>query len=224
MRRVLSSLLAISLALVSCTSGGPSADTTTPPRSASLTVQPTTSTVAVPVLTLAEQEPPVFTEFATSRSCDPTSEIANLEVIQAFVTAYNERDETRLTEFIADAAPVADMSGIAHLGEDDWVGVEDWARAGWAVDDRFELLQLVMFGSGSVFEVARSNDVLASAGIDTLRHRWKVHSFRCSISQMVLYLPGEEAGVERCRFWEAFGDDLVNGTTQPIEQPESCSG
>lgn len=80
-----------------------------------------------------------------------------------------------------------------------------------------------MYDSGSVFEVQRSNDLLRANGIEQLHHSWKTHSSSCSISHMVLYLPFEELGSAECRFWEAFADDLAEGTTQEINEPESCS-
>lgn len=62
-----------------------------------------------------------------------------------------------------------DLSGIPHSGRDSWTGVASWTKEGWRVDDRFELTRLVMYESGSVFEVYRSNDVLGAVGIE----RWK---------------------------------------------------
>lgn len=221
-------LVAVCLLVVSCTDAGVSIETT-PAGIASITsaspgLSTTTSTAAIPTLTFGEQvEPPEFTEFTASTACDPNAEDANLQVIEAFVTAYNDRDVGRLVELVGDSVPVADMSGIPHLGEDDWTGVIDWANEGWKVDDRFELTRLVMYDSGSVFEVDRSNDVLRAAGIETLRHSWKVQSFHCSISRMVLYLPSKDAGEPLCQFWDAFADDLAEGTTQSIQKPEACS-
>jgi hypothetical protein len=179
---------------------------------------PTTGTLS------DSEEPPVFTEFTSSPACDPTAEDANLQVVEAFVTAYDSRDEGRLVELVTDSVTIADMSGIPHLGEDDWAGVTEWAEKGWAVDDRFQLTRLVMYDSGSVFEVERSNDLLRANGIESLRHSWKVHSYRCAISHMVLYLPFESLGASECRFWEVFADDLAEGTTQSINEPEACSG
>ncbi len=98
-------------------------------------------------------EPLEFTEFETSTDCEPTAEYSNLQVIQAFVTAYNDRDLDRLRGLVSESVTIADMSGIPHLGEDDWTGVTRWAEAGWSVDDRFALTRLVMYDSWSVFEV-----------------------------------------------------------------------
>lgn len=185
----------------------------------------TTSMAAIPTLTFGNQEePPEFTEFTASTACDPNAEDANLQVIQALVTAYNDRNEGRLAQLVADPTPVADMSGIPHLGEDDWIGVTAWANGGWKVDDRFELARLVMYDSGSVFEVDRSNDVLSAAGIEKLRHSWKVQSFNCLISRMVLYLPtSDDPASPECLFWQEFDQILTQGTTQDIVVPQACS-
>jgi hypothetical protein len=100
----------------------------------------TTTMTPFTTLTLREpDEPPEFTEFESSTACEPTAEDANLQVVQAFVTAYNDRDLDRLQELASESVTVADMSGIPHLGEDDWTGVTRWAETGWNVNDRFEL-------------------------------------------------------------------------------------
>lgn len=81
-----------------------------------------------------------------------------------------------------------------------------------------------MYDSGSVFEVQRSNDVLRTNGIESLRHSGKVLSFRCAISQMVLYLPFENLGASECLYWDVFANALAEGTTQSINKPAACSG
>lgn len=229
MKRFAPAVLLVYLVIVGCTESdsSPEAGVTevSSPVSTPQTIPPTTTTTVLSsTLTLRErEEPPVFTEFMASTACDPAAEDANLQVVQAFVTAYNDQDGSRLTELVSsDSVSVADMSGIPHLGEDDWTGVTSWAEEGWSVGDRFELTRLVMYDSGSVFEVERSNDLLRDHGIESLRHSWKVPSYRCAISQ-VLYLPFESLGASECRFWEVFADDLAEGTTQSISEPEACS-
>lgn len=74
--------------------------------------------------------------------------------------------------------------GFLTWVKDDWAGVTRWAEEGWSVDDRFALTRLVMYDSGSVFQVERSNDVLRSNEIDQLHHSWKTHSSNCTISHM----------------------------------------
>lgn len=231
MKRFARVVLTACLVIVGCTESNSFPQTSVTevpsPTSTAPTIPPTSTTsVAGPTLTLREpEEPPEFTEFTSSTACDPGADDANLQVIQAFVTAYNDRDGSRLAELApADSLIVADMSGIPHLGEDDWTGVTGWAERGWSVEDRFELTRLVMYDSGSVFEVERSNDVLRANGIESLRHSWKVHSYRCAISHMVLYLPFEVLGASECLFWDVFGKELAEGTTQSIIRPEACSG
>jgi hypothetical protein len=220
---VASAVLAAGCVESGSTDEGSTTETSTPVTE--LPTQETTTTVTpFTTLTLRESDkPPEFTEFESSTACEPTAEDANLQVIQAFVTAYNDRDLDRLRELVSETVTGADMSGIPHLGEDDWTGVTSWAETGWNVDDRFELTRLVMYDSGSVFEVDRSNDVLRSNGIEQLHHSWKTHSSNCTISHMVLYLPFEELGSAECRFWEVFAHDLAEGTTQALNEPESCS-
>lgn len=225
------SAFAVALAVLSagCVESGVEDQSTTTelstPVSGPATDETTTTTSQPTTLTLREPDEPLeFTEFETSTACEPTAEDSNLQVIQAFVTAYNDRDLDRLRELVSDSVTVADLSGIPHLGQDDWTGISRWAEAGWGVDDRFELTRLVMYDSGSVFEVDRSNDVLRSNGIEQLHHSWKTHSFNCTISHMVLYLPFEELGSAECRFWEVFSSELAAGTAQNINEPEACSG
>lgn len=231
-RFALVALIAMCLMIVGCTESEPAPETSVTEVSSSTsmaqTIPPTTTTTVVsPTLTFREQEePPEFTAFTSSTACDPSAEDANLQVVQAFVTAYNDRDEARLAELVsADSVVIADMSGIPHLAEDDWTVLGAWADKGWSVDDRFKLTRLVMFDSGSVFDLERSNDVLRANGIERLHHSVKVHSFRCSITRLVLYLPtSEDPTSSECLFWEVFADSLAEGTTQSIVRPEACSG
>lgn len=141
------------------------------------------------------------------------------------MAAYNERDGSRLAELASDPTIIADMSGIPHLGEDDWTGVTAWAEEGWSVNDQFHLTRLVMYSGGSVFELDRTNDVLLANGIEELHHLGKVHSFGCVISQMVLYLPtSDDPSSSECLYWTVFENALAEGTTQDISTPEACSG
>jgi hypothetical protein len=73
--------------------------------------------------------PGSFTTSSKSQ-CVPTAEDSNLQVIQAFITAYNDRDLDSLRELTSESVTIADMSGIPHLGEDDWTGVARWAEGG----------------------------------------------------------------------------------------------
>lgn len=218
------------LLAVGCTESESSPETTATegsvPTSSSPTIPATTtSTMAIPTLTFAEEEePPEFTDFTYSTVCEPEAEDDNLQVIQAFVTAYNDRDQTRLAE-IVPAETIDDMSGIPHLGRDHWTNVSTWADMGWNVNDEFRLIRLVMYDSGSVFDLERSNDVLRANGIESLLHQVKAHSSRCQISRLVLYLPGsDDPSSPECLFWAVFADALAEGTAQPIRRPEACLG
>lgn len=116
------------------------------------------------------------------------------------------------------------MSGIPHLGEDDWAGVTDWADHWWAVDEHFELTRLVNVRLG--FRLPDGTEQRSAAPMESrasaTRGRYK--SYRCAISHMVLYLPFESLGDSECRFQEVFADDLAEGTTQSSSEPEACSG
>lgn len=218
---------ALTLMAAGCTgtSSPQTTDVTEVSTATALSVPGTTTVAATTTLTeLEPDEPPEFTEFESSTACDPAAVDANLQVAQAFVTAYNERDLERLGELVSDSVTIADMSGIPHLSEDDWTGITRWAEMGWSVEDHFELTRLVMYQAGSVFEVERSNDVLRSNGIENLSHSWKVHSSNCVISHVVGYLPFEDLGETECHFWEVFADTLAEGTNQSIDEPEACSG
>jgi len=221
-------VLALCLVLVGCAQAVTSSErnrTSTSSTSAIPAMAPMMTAEHPSFTSPPQEEPPEFTAFTSSTSCDPDADDANLQVVQAFVTAYNERDLERLAELVpSDEVPIADMSGIPHLGEDDWTGIAGWAERNWSVDDRFELTRLVMYDSGSVFEVERSNDILRANEIESLRHSWKVHSFRCEISRMVLYLPFGDFSGSECHYWEVFDDALAEGTTQAIQKPEACSG
>lgn len=228
MKRIPLLALALTCLLIAgCTeSGSGEVPETNPSSTMSTSTQPstTTSMIASPTVAAGEQaEPLEFTEFTSSTTCDPDADDANLQVVQALVTAYNDRDESRLTELASESVRVDDLSGIPHLGEDNWTGVTAWASEGWSVGDQFELTRLVMYDGGSVFEVNRSNEVLASNGIEKLHHTWKAHSSNCVISHMVLYLPFGDVGASECRYWDAFADELEAGTTQTLNPPEVCS-
>lgn len=221
--------LALAVLAAGCVDSGVNDQSSTTEASAPgtepATQEATTTTAQQTTLTLREPDEPLeFTEFDSSAACEPTAEDSNLQVIQAFVTAYNDRDLDRLRELVSESVTIADMSGIPHLGEDDWTGVTLWAEEGWNVDDQFQLTRLVMYDSGSVFEVDRSNDVLRSNGIEQLHHSWKTHSSNCTISHMVLYLPFPETpDSNECLFYSVFEGELKEGTDQQITQDEECA-
>lgn len=64
--------------------------------------------------------------------CDPDSEQAALQVVQAFITAYNERQLDRLQE-LADPNldEIWDPSAIPLTGRVSHTDLVEWAEAGW---------------------------------------------------------------------------------------------
>ena len=209
------------LAVVGCAGSQLSTDTggTATSESSSASTEPI-PTFASSTVGEAD-EPPEFTQFTTSTVCDPDDTEANLEVVQAFVNAYNDRDEDRLAELFSASVIVDDLSGLPHLPQDSWTDIRAWANEGWEVDDHFELTRLVMYNGGGVFDLIRSNVLLRANNIENLHHRGKTHSSRCLISRLVLYLPSAEDASD-CRFWDAFAGDVARRTTQTIAPPESC--
>lgn len=220
--------VALVAALTACTSVEVTTSTTvTDSMESSTTSIAATTSTSIPTLTLREREVREYTSFTATTECDPTAEDADLQVVQAFLMAYNERNLDRLTDLTqGDPMNLTDMTGIPHLGADTWSGVRTWAEKGWEVNDQFELTLLVGYDplSGSEFELMRTNDVLTSRGIDSVQHSGKVHSSRCTISQMVLYLPSPETpDSNECLFYSVFEDELDEGTDQEITQDEECT-
>ena len=216
-------LMSAVLVVVGCAGPPPStgAGGTATSKSSTAFTAPASTLVSSTFQVEEADEPPEFTEFTASTACGPDEAKANLQVVQAFVNAYNDRDEDRLAELFSDSVTVDDLSGLPHLPQDSWADVAAWANEGWEVDDRFELTRLVMYNGGAVFNLVRSNDVLRANNIEELHHLGKTRSSRCLISRLVLYLPsGEDAS--DCRFWDAFAGDLSERTTQTIAPPESC--
>jgi len=213
-------LLAVVLVAACATQTNPApSDTTTSPTPAPSPIEGT----PVP----SQDHPLEVTTFSTTTSCDPGAGDADLQVVQAFVTAYNQRDLKAMSSLV-ESNPffLVDISGIPHLGTDDWQDdLVGWAERGWEVNDQLELRKLVRFGplSGSTFDVLRTNSVLASHGIEALLHSGKAHSSGCTISQLVLYAPTpEDFDSAECLFFLEFEDDLERGTGQDVSQPREC--
>jgi hypothetical protein len=106
-------LVGVWLLIVGCAGSQPSPEMGGTDTSASLPgPTATASTVVSSTPNLgASEEPPEFTEFTSSTACDPAADDANLQVVQAFVNAYNDRDEGRLAELFSDSVTVDDLSG-----------------------------------------------------------------------------------------------------------------
>jgi hypothetical protein len=141
--------------------------------------------------------------------CDPDSEQAALQVVQAFITAYNERQLDRLQELAdPDLDEIWDPSAIALTGRVHHTNLVEWAEAGWAADDHFELRRLTDYGplSGSDIVVVRRNKDTEAIGSRGLVLLIKVPSSRCTIERMVVHLDSE--AVANCPFYERYGSDL----------------
>ena len=56
--------------------------------------------------------------FESPMGCDPAAEDADLQVAQAFFTAYNERNLQRLEELVApNLSEIWDPSGLPHTDQ-----------------------------------------------------------------------------------------------------------
>ena len=169
------------------------------------------------VATITTLGPTAITEFTTT-VCDPDLPDPQVQVVQAFVAAYNDRDmETLLALF--QPVDIFDISGLPHLGhlvEGTDATLHDpqaWAEAGWEVDDRFELAVIYDYGGGgSEIVVKRSNRLLAEHDLNGLEVFYKVQSGGCVIGRLV---GGQPTG-PLCRdFVSAFSEDF-QGYVGPV--------
>lgn len=198
-----SAVLAVALAVGACADSGP------PTTSVGLSTSTTSRTYEE------------ISVFDATTECAPDAEDAQVQVVQAFVTAYNERDLQRLEELVR-TEEIWDPAGVAHSGEILWTDVESWAEAGWDVDERFELVRLVSYGPslGSDITLVRSNNVLAASGIDSLIIDFKVPSSGCTIKRLVGHVnPGV---LSNCAFFDVYLDDLQAARDQEWPVPSIC--
>ena len=194
----------------------PAPTTTQPPSTVASTPSttsaspPTTFDLDAFVATITTLGPTAITEFTTT-VCDPDLPDPQVQVIQAFVAAYNDRDiEALLAVF--QPVDIFDISGLPHLGhlvEGTDATLHDpkvWAEAGWEVDDRFQLAVIYDYGGGgSEIVLKRSNRLLAEHDLDGLEVAYKVQSRGCVIGRLV---GGHPTG-PLCRdFISAFVEDL----------------
>lgn len=190
--------------------------TTTPPTTTS------SSTVTSP--TLAPHLNPTYYTFDSTLDCDPGSDQAALQVVQAFITAYNERQLDRLEELAdPDLDEIWDPSAIPLTGRVHNTDLVEWAEAGWEVDDHFELRRLTDYGplAGSDIVVVRRNEATEAIGSTGLVLRIKVPSSRCAIQRMVVAVDSE--AVANCPFYQRYGDDLRQEQSQfRWETPSIC--
>jgi hypothetical protein len=163
------------------------------------------------------------TTFADTTDCDAEADDADLQVVQAFITSYNQRDPERLVELLPETDEIWDIGGVPHLGTHLWSDVLAWAEKGWAVDDRLELVRVIRYGPlfGTDITVRRSNEVLAAAGIPELTLLIKVPSDGCIIERLVGGVSSDEIG--GCLFYETYIEELqALETSIGFEIPINC--
>ena len=193
---------------------------------ATTSASPSTSTFDLDafVATITTLGPTAITEFTTS-VCDPDLPDPQVQVVQAFVAAYNDRDMEALLA-VFQPVDIFDISGLPHLGhlvEGTDATLHDpevWAEAGWAVDDRFELTVIYDYGGGgSEIVLERFNRLLAKHDLDGLEVFFKVQSRGCVIGRLV---GGHPTG-PLCRdFISAFVKDL-QGHVGPLPCPSTAA-
>jgi hypothetical protein len=161
------------------------------------------------------------TTFTSSTECDPEADDADVQVVQAFVTAYNQRDSQRLSELVPETDEIWDIGGVPHLGTHLWTDIVAWAQKGWEVDDRLELVRMIRYGprAGSDITVRRFNEVLAAAGISELTLLIKVPSDGCTIERLIAAVDTYESG--GCMFYQTYIDQLTD-LDIAREIPSSC--
>lgn len=192
---------------------------------ASACTSPGASTPPSSTLTSATNQTPTtyaeVTSFASSTQCDSEADDADVQVVQAFVTAYNQRDPQRLSELVPDTDEIWDIGGVPHLGTHLWTDVVVWAKKGWEVDDRLELVRVIRYGpmAGSDITVRRTNEVLADNGISELILLIKVPSNGCTIERLIALVDNEGTG--GCLFYETYIDQLTDLGID-VEIPLSC--
>lgn len=127
----------------------------------------TTSSSTATSSTPAPRVDPTYYTFDSTLDCDPDSEQAALQVVQAFITAYNERQLDRLQELAdPDLDGIWDPSAIPLTGRVHHTDLVEWAEAGWEVDDQFDLRRLTDYGplSGSDIVAIRRNEDTEAIG------------------------------------------------------------
>ena len=169
------------------------------------------------VATITTLGPTAITEFTTT-VCDPDLPDPQVQVVQAFVAAYNDRDMEALLS-VFHPVDIFDISGLPHLGhllEGTDATLHDpqaWAEAGWEVDDRFELAVIYDYGGGgSEIALERSNRLLAEHDLNGLEMFYKVQSRGCVIGRLV---GGHPTGPSCQDFVSAFSEDL-QGHVGPV--------
>jgi hypothetical protein len=206
-------LLAVILGASACTLTGESSESLIPRPTLTSATQPATTTevprapVADTITRTVGGAPDEVTSFTETLTCDPTAENADAQVVQAFITAYNQRNAVRLHELIQDEE-IWDIGGVPHLGEVLWTDALAWAEKGWLVNDELQLIRIIRYGPlrGSDITVRRTNDVLVEAGIDELVLLIKVPGSGCTIERFIAHIRPDRAGA--CLFYTIYIDVL----------------
>lgn len=165
----------------------------------------------------------IYYTFKSTLECDPANEQAALQVVQAFVTAYNERNLDRLEQLASQGLnEIWDPSGLPHTGQVLNTDLARWARASWEVDDYLAPLKLIDYGpqAGSDVTLLRSNRWTKDLGIEGVVVVFKVPSSGCTINRLVGHLvPG---AVENCPFFALYEVDLEQELTADWQVPSTC--
>lgn len=189
------------------------------------TTEPVTPVASTRIPTTTTAVSRVYEEvfaFDTSLECDPGADDADVQVVEAFFTAYNERNMQRLKQLI-ETDEIWDPAGVAHSGQVLWTDATGWALGGWESDDHFELVRLVSYGpaAGSDITLIRTNRTLAAAGIESLVVGFKVPSSGCTIDRLVGHVSPNVTS--NCDFFAAFTDDLNDAWDQEWTVPDICT-
>jgi len=143
-------------------------------------------------------------------SCDPDATDAEVQVVWAFLHAYNSQD-AKLLERLVAADEIWDIAGLAHLPTPAWKDAVEWAEVGWRFDDTLELVEFTSYGPtrGSDVLLRRRSEELERQKINELDFTMKVVSSGCKIERLIGGLPGvgDPAGV--CDYTEIFGEVLA---------------
>ena len=217
-------VVGIVLAVAACTNSDSSPTTVTDDGVTTTTLPGTSENSTVPSPTVRPQVDPEYYAFESTMKCDPDAEDADLQVVQAFFTAYNERNLQRLEELVApNLSEIWDPSGLPHTGQVLNTDVSGWAQAGWEVDDRFELVLLVSYGqfSGSDILLLRRSEVLKMIGIDGMVVGFKVPSSGCTISRLIGHI--DPRVLANCPFYGVHADELRKESGSDWEVPSLCA-
>lgn len=182
-----------------------------------------TTSDSAPTLTDPPQPDPTYDTFESTLECDADSDQAALQVVQAFFTAYNERDLDRLQQLTNPALnEIWDPSALPHTGQVLSTDTASWAQAGWEIDDQFELRQLVDYGphAGSDIILIRRNQAIDALEIDGLIIGFKVSSGGCTIARLVGHI---SSAITNCPFFDLYEDQLTEQLGSDWDLPSVCA-